>query len=124
MARKTGSVGAETARDVRDAALHLFARQGYAAVSMRQIAGEVGVQASALYNYFLTKQDLLANLMTAHMQALIAEWENQHREFADPAAALEGFGPVSHPLSRGARRRGFHFLHGIAQSGRSEFPHC
>ena len=91
MARKTGSVGAETARDVRDAALQLFARQGYAAVSMRQIAGEVGVQASALYNHFPTKQDLLASLMSSHMVALIAEWEQHHREFANPAAALEGF---------------------------------
>ena len=91
MARKTGSVGAETARDVRDAALQLFARQGYAAVSMRQIAGEVGVQASALYNHFPTKQDLLASLMSSHMVALIAEWEQHHREFTNPAAALEGF---------------------------------
>ncbi|MEZ5871565.1 MAG: TetR/AcrR family transcriptional regulator [Nitratireductor sp.] len=91
MARKTGSVGAETARDVRDAALQLFARQGYAAVSMRQIAGEVGVQAGALYNHFPTKQDLLASLMTAHMQALLAEWESKQQEFGDPAEALEGF---------------------------------
>ena len=91
MARKTGSIGDVTAQKVREAALGLIAHHGYAAVSMRQIAGEVGVQASALYNHFPTKQDLLASLMTAHMQALIVEWETGQREFADPAAALEGF---------------------------------
>ncbi|MCB1459442.1 MAG: helix-turn-helix transcriptional regulator, partial [Nitratireductor sp.] len=80
MARKTGSIGDVTAQKVREAALGLIARHGYAAVSMRAIAAEVGLQASALYNHFPTKQDLLASLMTAHMQALIVEWETGQRE--------------------------------------------
>ena len=37
-----------------------FYRHGYAAVSMRQIAAEVGVQAGALYAYTPDKQALLA----------------------------------------------------------------
>ncbi len=48
----------------------LFARHGYAAVSMRQIAKEVGVQAGALYNYTPDKQSLLFRLMRDHMQEL------------------------------------------------------
>ena len=51
MARKTGSRSETTGPRVREAALRLFARHGYAAVSMRQIAAEVGVQAGALYLY-------------------------------------------------------------------------
>ena len=43
MARKTGSHAAQTGPKVQGAALKLFAQHGYAAVSMRQIAAEVGV---------------------------------------------------------------------------------
>lgn len=71
MARKTGSHADITGPRVRDAALRLFARHGYAAVSMRQIAGEVGVQAGALYNYTPDKQSLLFELMRAHMIELL-----------------------------------------------------
>ncbi|MDP4032412.1 MAG: TetR/AcrR family transcriptional regulator [Pseudorhodobacter sp.] len=72
MARKTGSHSDITGPKVRAAALRLFARHGYAAVSMRQIATEVGVQAGALYLYTADKQSLLADLMLAHMQELLA----------------------------------------------------
>jgi AcrR family transcriptional regulator len=70
LARTAGSVGVETAQRVREAALKLFAARGFAAVSMREIAGEVGVQAAALYNHFPNKQALLADLMRAHMEEL------------------------------------------------------
>lgn len=90
MARTQGSHSDITGPRVRDAALRLFARQGYAAVSMRQIAGEVGVQAGALYNYTPDKQSLLFDLMKTHMDQLLAAWS------AEPAApgamaALERF---------------------------------
>lgn len=57
---------------MREAALRLFARGGYAAVSMRAIAAEVGVQAGALYNYTPDKQTLLFDLMEGHMTELLA----------------------------------------------------
>lgn len=71
MARTTGSHSDITGPRVREAALRLFARHGYAAVSMRQIAGEVGVQAGALYNYTPDKQSLLLALMRDHMVELL-----------------------------------------------------
>ncbi|WP_415402378.1 TetR/AcrR family transcriptional regulator [Tateyamaria sp. SN3-11] len=71
MARTTGSHSDITGPRVRDAALRLFARHGFAAVSMRQIATEVGVQAGALYNYTPDKQTLLFELMRAHMVELL-----------------------------------------------------
>ena len=74
MARKTGSHSEITGPKVRAAALKLFARHGYAAVSMRQIAGEVGVQAGALYLYTPDKQTLLFDLMRGHMEDLLAAW--------------------------------------------------
>jgi AcrR family transcriptional regulator len=72
MARTTGSHSDITGPRIQEAALSLFARHGYAAVSMRQIAREVGVQAGALYNYTTDKQSLLFGLMEDHMRALLA----------------------------------------------------
>ncbi len=95
MARKAGSSGEETAQAARAAALKLFARSGYAAVSMRQLAAETGVQPGALYNYWATKQDLLVDLLTRHMsmlhEAADAALPSREETAADPVAALNRF---------------------------------
>lgn len=75
MARPKGSNADITGPRVRAAALRLFARDGYAAVSMRQIAAEVGVQAGALYLYTPDKQALLFDLLDSHMRDLIAAYD-------------------------------------------------
>lgn len=74
MARTQGSHSDITGPRIQAAALRLFARHGYAAVSMRQIAREVGVQAGALYNYTPDKQSLLFDLMKGHMDGLMMAW--------------------------------------------------
>ena len=90
MARTQGSHSDITGPRIREAALGLFARHGFAAVSMRQIAGEVGVQAGALYNYTPDKQSLLFRLMRDHMQDLLAAYE-ELEQFDDPHDALRQF---------------------------------
>ncbi len=84
MARKSGSDGKKTAQVLRMVAQRLFAQYGYAAVSMRQIAAEVGVQAGALYLYTPDKQTLLFQIMDQHMDDLLAAWR---LESATPAAS-------------------------------------
>ncbi|MEO1139975.1 MAG: TetR/AcrR family transcriptional regulator [Pseudomonadota bacterium] len=90
MARTQGSHSDITGPRVRDAALRLFAQHGYAAVSMRQIATDVGVQAGALYNYTPDKQTLLFDLMKEHMDALLAAWTDEAPK-GDARARLEAF---------------------------------
>jgi AcrR family transcriptional regulator len=90
MARKTGSHSEITGPRVRAAALRLFARHGYAAVSMRRIAEEVGVQAGALYLYTPDKQSLLVDLMRGHMDELLTAWAAVPRR-ATPRDRLEDF---------------------------------
>ncbi|MEL6644263.1 MAG: TetR/AcrR family transcriptional regulator [Pseudomonadota bacterium] len=90
MARKTGSHSDITGPRIRAAALKLFAQHGFAAVSMRQIAGEVGVQAGALYLYTPDKQTLLFDLMEGHMSDLLAAWQAEPKG-QGPMAALEAF---------------------------------
>ena len=88
MARIAGSIGAETAERVREQALKLFAAKSFAAVSMREIAAAVGVQAAALYNHFPNKQALLADLMLSHMDGLLAAWDNEAVAGEEPVAAV------------------------------------
>ncbi len=54
---KQGSVQVEQA--ILDAARDLLAAGGRAALSMRQVADQVGVSATAIYHYFKGKQDLV-----------------------------------------------------------------
>lgn len=90
MARTAGSHSQITGPKVREAARALFARHGYAAVSMRQIAAEVGVQAGALYLYTPDKQTLLFDLMKGHMDELLAAWAELPRR-TEPRGLLEDF---------------------------------
>lgn len=90
MARRAGTTSQETEALIYGAALRLFAQYGYAAVSMRHIAGEVGVNQAALYHYTATKQDLLAGLLTRHMDELLAAWADQDVP-KNPSEALDFF---------------------------------
>lgn len=89
MARTQGSRAEITGPLIREKARRLFARQGYAAVSMRQIASAVGVQAGALYAYTPDKQALLYDLLETHMQELLAAWTVDRDP--DPMVRLEAF---------------------------------
>lgn len=91
MARTAGSDGERTEAAIREAAVELIARHGFEAVTMRQLAAEVGVQAAALYRYFPTKEDLLRTLMQEHMEGLLAAWEAARPANDDPVARLTAY---------------------------------
>ncbi|MBO6917836.1 MAG: TetR family transcriptional regulator [Rhizobiaceae bacterium] len=90
MARIAGSDGEVTRSEIRKVSLSLFAQFGYAAVSMRQIASQVGVQASAIYQYYPNKQQILVSLLQNHMDGLLSAC---HEEITakDPVDRLEQF---------------------------------
>jgi len=107
MARKLGSHSEITGPRITSAATTLIARHGFAAVTMRQIAAEVGVQAGALYLYTPDKQTLLFDLMRAHMEELL-----------DAAAAEDFSGPpeaaqASNSASAESTPPGFVIVHHI-----------
>jgi len=91
MSRPTRTRSADTGARIRAAALRLIARDGFAAVSMRQIAGEVGLQVGALYNHVADKQSLLVVLMREHLEALLGALEAERLGEMAPVAALERF---------------------------------
>src|ERR1700712_185504 len=61
-------------QDIREAALTLFAERGYHGTGMEQLAQLVGIRPSSLYNHLNSKQELLAEIMTATMQDLLARF--------------------------------------------------
>ena len=69
--------------DTRDralaVALELFARRGYTATSLREIAEQLGVTKAALYFHFRTKEEILTAIMRGYLDGIA--------ELADEAAA-------------------------------------
>ena len=53
----------------------LFSQRGYYGTGMEDIAAEVGLRASSLYNHVRSKQELLAAIMTETMRDLLAAYE-------------------------------------------------
>jgi len=62
-----------TRRAILDAALQLFVSQGYALVSIRNIASKVGYSPGALYSYFPSKDDIFLALAEEGFRKLGAE---------------------------------------------------
>jgi len=91
MARTIGADGRKTTQRILDESLPLIAKLGYSAVSMRMIAGAVGVNVGALYNHFPNKQNILVHLMTDHMNALLAGWNNVDTTGLTPAQRMDHF---------------------------------
>jgi AcrR family transcriptional regulator len=99
MARTAGSDGKKTRAAIHAKALELIVRHGFEALTMRQLADAVGLQAGALYHYYPSKQALLLALMETHLKAAL--------EAAD-LVANEGAAPAR--LTAFAR---FHILHHV-----------
>lgn len=91
MARTRGSVGAETEKAIRKAAIELIAKHGFEAMTLRDLAEHVGLQPGSIYRYIATKDQLLVDIMAEHMEALLAAWRKWDDAQADPRARLESF---------------------------------
>jgi AcrR family transcriptional regulator len=52
-----------TKQRILDAALDLFSKKGFTAVSVRDISGAVGIKESSLYNHFKNKQDIFDTIL-------------------------------------------------------------
>jgi AcrR family transcriptional regulator len=74
-----------TAGRIHEAALVLFSERGYHAVSMRDLAAEVGVKPSSIYAHVASKQQLLTSLVRAgHLE---------HRDTLRASLLESGSGP-------------------------------
>ncbi len=61
-----------TKQRIFDVAVELFSRDGYSAVSVRDLTREVGIKESSLYNHFASKDQILAAIYR-HFQEELAK---------------------------------------------------
>jgi len=91
MARTIGSYGPKTMEAIRKAGLRLIFEHGYEAMSLRQLAAEVGIQAGSLYNHISTKQELLFDLIQDHINELISQLDRVLQGKEEPLEKLRVF---------------------------------
>jgi len=68
---KTGNTPEKTTKEkIFDASLDLFSQKGFDAVSVREIAREVGIRESSIYNHYKNKEAILDAIMEYFMSEL------------------------------------------------------
>ena len=77
-------------------ALHLFARDGYEAVSVSQIAGELDMTKGALYRHYKSKRDIFDCIV----QRMEQQDSEQARQNEVPEESIESAGRISECISR------------------------
>jgi len=78
-------------QQIRDVALDMFAREGYANVSLRHIGDRIGVHAGSLYTHLESKHSLLFELLQDHLEELLDTVRHRLRRTNDCIARLEIF---------------------------------
>jgi len=61
-----------TRQEIADQAMKLFARRGFDAVTVAEVAGAAGISEKTVYNYFPTKEDLFFDEVPAREAALVS----------------------------------------------------
>jgi AcrR family transcriptional regulator len=72
--RFTNAQREQTLLRLRDAAARLFARSGYFAVSVDEIANAAGVTRKTFYRHFAGKSEIAADLFNLEMERFYAVW--------------------------------------------------
>ena len=75
-------------RQILDAAIRVFARQGFHATRVSDIADEAGVAYGLVYHYFKSKDEVLNELFSERWSLLLAAIEEADAEGAAPRAKL------------------------------------
>lgn len=91
-------------RDILNAALHLFEREGYERFSLRQVAEAIGYSATAIYQHFTDKEELLYyvaldgyRMFGGYLQAGSEAGTTSREQLYAVGLAYVRFG-LSHPL--------------------------
>ncbi len=76
-------------RQILDAAIRVFARQGFHSTRVSDIADEAGVAYGLVYHYFKSKDEVLNELFSERWSLLLTAIEEADSEGASPRAKLE-----------------------------------
>ena len=92
-------------QSIMDCAAALFAKEGYPAAKMQDVAKACGATKSMLYHYFPTKDDLLFAMLSEHLQRLIQAVEEALASTDEPRERLRRLVEVYTQKSTQSRRR-------------------
>jgi len=70
MAKRKSETSPDTASRIRQSALRLFAKRGYEATGIRDVARDAGLSLATLYHYIDSKEDLLLDIARTSMHDL------------------------------------------------------
>lgn len=113
MPRATAHEAEETRREILDTALPIFAKRGFAATRVSDIAAAVGMTRGAIYGHFESKTDLFLEIIRLSQEPIYELLEElQAAAAVEPVAALRGFllGWHRRLLEDDAHRAGFELV--------------
>ena len=90
----SGTAAADKRRVILDAAMRVFARQGFHTCRVSDIADEAGVAYGLVYHYFSSKEQILDTMFLERwdlMLAAIAQADRTERSPRDKLRAIAGF---------------------------------
>jgi TetR/AcrR family transcriptional regulator, cholesterol catabolism regulator len=67
----------------------LFAKQGVATTTVREIADSVGILSGSLYHHFQSKEEMVEEIIAAYLDDLLASYREVARTHDDPRQCLE-----------------------------------
>lgn len=80
----------QTRHEILEAAWRLAERDGIAGLSLRDLAGEVGMRAPSLYTYYESKAAIYDEMFAAGYRALRAEMDDVTVDPDDPVGSVAG----------------------------------
>ena len=89
MASSKAAPAIDRRRQILDAAIRVFARQGFHSTRVADIADEAGVAYGLVYHYFKAKDEVLNELFSERWSLLLAAIEEADRSEATPRTKLE-----------------------------------
>ncbi|SIN73784.1 TetR/AcrR family transcriptional regulator [Halodesulfovibrio marinisediminis] len=78
-------------QEIMDAAMRLFAEQGYHSVSMQEIASEAEFATGTLYKFFPSKRELFREIMVGVIEDIGSELSGVFQSDADPLTIIGNF---------------------------------
>src|SRR5687767_12837608 len=84
MPKLSSRVIEEKKAHIEKAARELFIRRGFHATPMRQIAAHAGVSLGNLYNYYRTKEELLASIINGYQKVIDSRLHEMLAEIGEP----------------------------------------
>ena len=85
---RTQAVPVDKRRQILDAAIRVFARQGFHSTRVSDIADEAGVAYGLVYHYFSSKDEVLNELFSERWSLMLAAIDEADRRDASPREKL------------------------------------